>query len=178
MQSPATIIMQFSRMTGIRDPNVDAWFGNQELYKKHGMAHPSLRKKAEAERRSRSPMLPGPRKEKSFKEEQFDKYLAERYPMEERFIHLHFMDGYHVIKDRFPEMFDMVDAGFWKNAVTDDFKPKTSTTTSRHIYPWEQTHPPLERDSAGRWLIPIGSERRRVENPRGRGTITGIFPGS
>ena len=62
MMNPNHIIMRYSAMTGIRDPKVDTWIQNQEMYNKHGMAHPSLKKKAQPERRSRSPMLPGPRK--------------------------------------------------------------------------------------------------------------------
>ena len=81
MQNPNHIIMRYSAMTGIRDPRVDAWVQNQELYKKHGMAHPSLEKKSEPERRSRSPMLPGPRKVESHEGELFEKYLREHYPL-------------------------------------------------------------------------------------------------
>jgi len=75
------LIKRFQKLTSIRDPKVDAWFMNQSLYKEHGIAHPSLQKKSAPERRSRSPMLPGPRKTKSYDEELYDKWLAANYPI-------------------------------------------------------------------------------------------------
>lgn len=80
MRNPIHLIRQYSHMTGIRDPKVDAWFGNQSLYLKHGMEHPALERRREPERRSRSPMLPGPRSTKSLDEQLFDKWMDDRYP--------------------------------------------------------------------------------------------------
>jgi len=126
MQNPNHIIMRYSAMTGIRDPKVDAWVGNQELYKKHGMAHPAV-KKVEPERRSRSPMLlPGPRKVKGFEKEAL--------------IRFHFMDGHYVIEDMFPGIFDLIDKRL------------------------------------DGWWVPAAREIRKVENPRGIGTMSGISP--
>jgi len=81
MQDAMQLIKRFQKLTSIRDPKVDAWFMNQALYKEHGIAHPSLQKKSAPERRSRSPMLPGPRKTKSYDEELYDKWLAANYPI-------------------------------------------------------------------------------------------------
>ena len=81
MQDAMQLIKRFQQKTSIRDPKVDAWFMNQALYKEHGIAHPSLQKKSAPERRSRSPMLPGPRKVKSYDEELYDKWLAANYPI-------------------------------------------------------------------------------------------------
>jgi hypothetical protein len=78
-------IKRFQMITGIRDPNVDAWFINQDTYRKYGIQHPIQRaEKPEPEPRSRSPLIPGPRKTKS--EQDLDKELYERW-MDENFIH-------------------------------------------------------------------------------------------
>jgi hypothetical protein len=146
-------------MTGISDPKVDAWVRNQELYKIHGMAHPAAKKKVEPERRSRSPLLPGPRKTKSFQEELFDKYLAEKYPvMPERLIRYSFMDDEYIIQELFPKGFPMEFSGFWRSSVSDSRgrgtmrgyhpsriqKEAIGRKERESIYPWKHISRPVD----------------------------------
>jgi len=147
--------MQFSAMTGIRCPKVDAWVQNQELYKQHGMAHPSLKKKSEVERRSRSPLVPGPRKTKSFEEELFEKYMAEKYPvMPERLIRLHFLDNQYIIKELFPCGFPAEVDGFWSAAVSNPRGRGTTIDTHKEtIYPWHHKSPPADWRGVRDYLI-------------------------
>jgi len=136
----------------------------------HGMTHPSLEKKVEPERRSRSPMnpmVPGPRKVQTWDEELFEKWLDENYllPPGQTFytgsgdvfyLREEPWDDYHPLDTWWKRGVDELDTGF----VLDDL--------FRHN--WERRSGG-KRQSLGRSYGGYPDEMRL-----GIGTISGITP--
>ena len=145
-------------MTGITDAKIDAWFGNQELYRKHGMEHPAKERKVVPERRSRSPMLPGPRKVKNLDEELFEKWMDETHPIPPGETFFTGAGDVIYIKDEAWDEYQQYrpkSHSWWKSQV----EGRWPDWVGQVLYDW-----------------PENPVKKMVSNPRGRGTMTGSRP--